>query len=555
MAKFKVGDLVRGRYESAYSITNHNTTKAKVVKIIDDDYIKIEILEHKFTEYHGEIYPVLAKYFDKIGEENSIENEIKNEYPFKVGEIVKGISDSYGVTNTNMTQGKITKINLDGKLSILVLEHSTRRNVVGMTFTDLDPKDFKKVFATKDVSNMTHKFKVGDIVKGKYRSVDTWADVDMTKGQVTKVSDDGNLISVKILEHNGGDSWVSPVGRICVNLPAINYDLVEGSPFIIVSDLKIGKSADLSKIIGGGSAPRKAEQPKEIDYDNLESLKKLNDLTGLEGVKRTIKEMVANVRVSKIREKAGLKNTQHSLHMAFKGNPGTGKTTVARIAGEIMVEIGALKKSSDGSIPFVELIHADVESMWVGEADKNIKKKFDQAKGGVLFIDEAYSFVGTHQTKTDMVTTIVKLMEDMRDEVLVIAAGYDEDIEKFLSFNTGLRSRFTNTVHFEDYKMDELILISEYFCKDMDYTMSAGFSEKLKTVLEIEGKMKHFGNARTVRNIIEKAIRVQSNRVLGIQEPTREQLMELVAEDIVYDETYARQLMKNSGDKVVGFTA
>jgi stage V sporulation protein K len=422
-----------------------------------------------------------------------------------------------------------------------------------------------KIKIKKAVESMFNKFNKGDIVAGRLPSRTHWFDIEMKEGEVISVNATQRTIAIKVLKHRNTDI----IRRIGYDLPWDNYDLVRrgesGSPFsgsvsvggfngIASSSIDWDGVWEKVESHNSGIQTPVAVKPakKEIDYDNLKSLKKLNDLNGLTNVKQTINEIVAHACTLKWREEAGLKNSAHSLHMIFKGNPGTGKTTVARIIGEIMRETGILKGDKSQPMPFIELIHTDIESPYVGKAEQNVKEKFQEAKGGVIFIDEAYSFVG-HSHKQDIVTTIVKLMEDMRDEVLVIAAGYDKDMERFLDFNTGLRSRFTNVVHFEDYTMDELLYIADNMCKDQDYKMDESFISRLKEILEIENKMEHFGNARTVRNIVEKAIRAQGNRLFkaskSTTKPTPEQLMQLTKEDIIYDEKYAIQLTERKQGK------
>jgi stage V sporulation protein K len=288
--------------------------------------------------------------------------------------------------------------------------------------------------------------------------------------------------------------------------------------------------------------PEPEAKPKVVDYDNLESLKELNSLIGLGNVKRQVEEMVANFRIAKLREEHGLKSDKQSLHMILKGSSGTGKTTVARIIGKLMAEIGALKRPKGSKeVPFIEIIHTDVTGKFVGEAEKAVAKKFEEARGGVLFLDEVYSFAGADmgtgndEVKGNMVTTLVKLMEEMKDEVIVIGAGYSKEVDKFIAANTGLSSRFPNKILFEDYSVEENVQIAEYFCKDKDYAMTPDYIEVLKKVVQQEMTKDNFGNARTVRNIIEKSIRKQSNRIINMEDKssiTKETLITLTADDI-----------------------
>jgi stage V sporulation protein K len=254
----------------------------------------------------------------------------------------------------------------------------------------------------------------------------------------------------------------------------------------------------------------------------------LYSMPGMKAVKDQVEQMVSLNRIAKMRKDAGLKHQEQSLHMIFTGNPGTGKTTAARLIGQAFAEMGLLKAKQD-HIPFVEVHHVDVESSLVGEAEKNIAEKFEKARGGVLFIDEAYAFIGRakHRSDEKNMAVIVQKMEDLRDEVLVIAAGYPKEMEEFLDFNPGLRSRFSTVIHFPDYRIDELVEIARMMCAERDYSMSEGFASKLRARLEEERGMRGFGNARTVRNIIEQSIRRHAVRVSGLVMPSRKDLTTL----------------------------
>lgn len=268
-----------------------------------------------------------------------------------------------------------------------------------------------------------------------------------------------------------------------------------------------------------------------------EALNQLGMLPGMANVKEQVAQIIQFKKISKLRSQNGLKASSQSLHMVFTGSSGTGKTTAARLIGEAFASLGILKgrNSETDSLPFVEVHHADVTSPLVGEAEKNIKKKFKKAQGGVLFIDEAYAFLdgeSTHKTDDKVVTAILQLMEDMRDEVMVIIAGYPEETEQFLDSNPGLRSRFANTIHFPDYSVPDLILIAQTMLKELEYKADRDFLEVLANQLWIEKDEKGFGNARTVRNILEQSIRRHSVRVAEISAPSVDDLTLLKGVDI-----------------------
>jgi stage V sporulation protein K len=273
----------------------------------------------------------------------------------------------------------------------------------------------------------------------------------------------------------------------------------------------------------------------EINIEAQTALNRLESMPGMQQIKQQVEQLIQLARVAKRREEFHLKTSQQSLHMIFTGNPGTGKTTAARLIGEAFAAIGLLKSRDD--VPFVEVHHSDVIHPHVGQAEKNMAAKFKEARGGVLFIDEAYAFVGgesNHRTGEKIIATIVQLMEDMRDEVLVIAAGYSNKMGEFLSSNPGLSSRFPSTIDFPDYEVSDLLLVAKHMIEDLEYSASADYLDALASVLWIEKHRPGFGNARTVRNHVERSIRKQADRVLRLTAIKRKDLMELIAADIVH---------------------
>lgn len=276
---------------------------------------------------------------------------------------------------------------------------------------------------------------------------------------------------------------------------------------------------------------------KRTDDMNVKAKKALDQLGAMPGmfnVKEQVEQMIQFARISKLRESQGLKTKPHSNHMVFEGNPGTGKTTAARLIGKAFSELGLIQAPDSEYPPFIEVHHADVESELVGRAEKNIKEKFFKAEGGVIFIDEAYTFMGhsEHKSNEKIVATIVQLLEDMRDSVVAIIAGYPKEINEFLSYNPGLRSRFPTVIHFPDYNVNELMSIASYICQEQEYVMSPDFQQNLHRNLLRLIHMPGFSNARTVRNIIEQAIRHQSVRVSQIDNPGRQELLTLTGLDI-----------------------
>ena len=269
------------------------------------------------------------------------------------------------------------------------------------------------------------------------------------------------------------------------------------------------------------------------------ALKQLGALPGMFKVKEQVDQIIQFHRISKLRRQHGLKTQPQSNHMIFTGNPGTGKTTAARLIGEAFATLGILKSRYSSDIPFVEIHHADVTHPHVGQAERTIKQKFKEARGGVVFIDEAYAFAdgkSDHRSDDKVIAAIVQLMEDMREEIMVIAAGYSKEMNQFLDSNPGLRSRFTNTVHFPDYTVPDMVRIAQSMFKEREYQADTEYMSLLANVLWSEKDKKGFGNARTVRNIIEQSIRLQSVRVAEFPAPSREELMTLTKRDILVSE-------------------
>jgi SpoVK/Ycf46/Vps4 family AAA+-type ATPase len=264
-----------------------------------------------------------------------------------------------------------------------------------------------------------------------------------------------------------------------------------------------------------------------------ELLAKLDRLVGLANVKEEIRSLVNVARVREMRRKEGLKVPPASYHMVFVGPPGTGKTTIARLIGSIFHSLGLLSKGH-----LVEVDRAELVAGYVGQTAIKTDAVVRQAMGGVLFIDEAYSLApeGADQDfGREAIETLLKLMEDNRGDLVVIAAGYSDRMHSFLESNPGLRSRFSKVIEFPDYSADELDTIFARLAADEGYTLGAGADEAMKTLLKshCDCRTENFGNARLVRNLFEDALTAQANRLSAIKpDPTREQLCTLLAEDI-----------------------
>ena len=274
-----------------------------------------------------------------------------------------------------------------------------------------------------------------------------------------------------------------------------------------------------------------AEQVEEDPRTLEELLAEMDALVGLTKVKEDVRTLINFIKVGKMREEEGLSTATMSYHLVFTGNPGTGKTTIARMLGGIYNKMGLLKKG--------QLIEADRSSLVAGYAGQTAIKTqevIQSALGGVLFIDEAYALNNDEQDAfgKEAIETILKGMEDHRDELVVIVAGYTDLMHKFMDSNPGLSSRFGKYFEFPDYTGEEMDAIFDGFCKKNGYVMDEDLSGYLAGEFERlrAEKQENFGNARTVRNVFEKAIANHANRVATLEDPDKHTLELLTKEDI-----------------------
>jgi SpoVK/Ycf46/Vps4 family AAA+-type ATPase len=290
--------------------------------------------------------------------------------------------------------------------------------------------------------------------------------------------------------------------------------------------------------------PKSANSPKSADLSVpepnhqrqttlAEALSELDELIGLESIKAEIRGLINFLKVQGERSHLGLPKTAVSLHTVFVGNPGTGKTTVARILGKALGGLGIV---SGGHT--VETDRSGLVAQFAGQTGPKVNERIDEALDGVLFIDEAYSLVadrGDDAFGHEAVQALMKRMEDDRERLVVIIAGYPEPMSKMLRSNPGLSSRFQRILDFPDYAVDELVSVFEGMCRKNHYTMSDDVTSKLKSILQdaVANHDEHFGNARLVRNLFEAAIRRLANRIINIAPLTHEILTALHADDLI----------------------
>jgi hypothetical protein len=264
-----------------------------------------------------------------------------------------------------------------------------------------------------------------------------------------------------------------------------------------------------------------------------ELLAELDKLVGLDPVKTEVKLVTALLQVQRLRKKRGLPVVESSHHLVFTGNPGTGKTTVARLLAQIY---RTLEVVSQGQL--VETDRSQLVAGFVGQTAIEVRDVVTKALGGVLLIDEAYALARGNENDfgQEAIDTLVKLMEDHRDDFAVIAAGYPDEMHEFIESNPGLRSRFAKTIDFPDYSTDELVQIFKGFCDGSSYACTPEAEQRVRAWFEAQPRDKGFGNARLARNLFEAACARQASRLvtggMASKEPTNDELVALVAVDI-----------------------
>ena len=290
-------------------------------------------------------------------------------------------------------------------------------------------------------------------------------------------------------------------------------------------------SAQVQTSGGGTNAPKAEEKaPEKPNFDEL--MEQLDSLVGLDTVKKEVKNLINLVKVRKLRQENDLPVPPMSFHMVFLGNPGTGKTTVARLISGLYAAIGVLSKGQ-----LIEVDRSGLVAGYVGQTALKTQEVIQSALGGVLFIDEAYSLAsgGENDFGREAIETLLKAMEDHRDDLVVIVAGYTGPMEKFIHSNPGLESRFNRYFFFPDYDGNQLTEIFRIQCKKNSYTLTPEADEAaLKMFTRLyEERDENFGNGRDVRNCFEDMVVRQSNRVAALENPSKEDLITVKPEDLV----------------------
>lgn len=282
----------------------------------------------------------------------------------------------------------------------------------------------------------------------------------------------------------------------------------------------------------GGATQQQGNQPlnSEPSTPDVDNIAELQSLIGLERVKSDVDSLRNLIKIQTLRKQQGLPNTSVSYHCVFTGNPGTGKTTVARIVAGIYKELGILKKGH-----LVEVDRSKLVAEYVGQTAPKTNKVIDEALDGVLFIDEAYSLLGgENDFGAEAIATLLKRMEDDRDRLVVILAGYTNEIKEFIDSNPGLQSRFNRYIQFDDYSAEDLAEIFKRNLRKSRYKIKRDAFEELEHVIQraVAAKDRHFGNARYVRNLFEKVVQNQANRLARMTSIGNDELSIITREDI-----------------------
>ena len=328
-----------------------------------------------------------------------------------------------------------------------------------------------------------------------------------------------DFYGVSLDEELGTDNSASNAGASSSAGTAANEPVVETE---IVTETEMKPVAVATST--GDESEKKEKEPEKSGMEEL------NELIGLTTIKHDVEELVGLAKVMKMRRDKGMKEVPVSLHLVFSGNPGTGKTTVARILAKLYKEIGILEGGQ-----LVETDRAGLVAGYVGQTAIKTHKKIDEAMGGILFIDEAYMLNQEGENfGQEAIDTILKAMEDHRDEFVVIVAGYTELMKDFVESNPGLKSRFNKFFEFPDYTVDELQAIFEMQCKKYQYKLTDEADKAVKEeIIRLEAcKGENFANAREVRNLFEKIITNQAARVSVMEDVDEETLTTITIDDL-----------------------
>ena len=320
-------------------------------------------------------------------------------------------------------------------------------------------------------------------------------------------------------------------------------DITEFQNFVKAEEEEVKDAFHRGKSRVGGNR-RGSDESEELEASLDDLIKELQGLTGLDTVKDDVMHIINIIKVRKLREMKDLKRIDMSFHLVFTGNPGTGKTTVARLLAKIYKQLGVVSKGQ-----FIEVDRSGLVAHYSGGTAIKTTEVIDRAVGGILFIDEAYSL--THNKEMgdygqEAVDTLLKRMEDDRDDLIVIVAGYTNEMREFINSNPGLQSRFNKYINFPDYTSGELMTIFKHMCDETDYSLTESAASMAETYLTglAEGKKDNFANARLVRNYFERCIDRQANRLVKDKLINTDDLVTFVREDMIENSTMVQAIEK-----------